>query len=171
MLLMVLLPATNAPSPPINVEKKGHAEPARLATPSASAIGISLYPAAPSLELMNTCTIGTVKTSAVHAGNRVFRELWKAVLYSDIFNPCNRMVIRETMTNIVPGDQNGWKEAPISLPKISDHDQVIKGLSALKKGSRLSIGNRVNTSKPATKKYGDQARIRLMESEFAFMLA
>jgi hypothetical protein len=120
---------------------------------------------------MNTCTIGTVKTSAVDAGTRVFRELWKAVLYSDIFNPCNRMVIRETMTNIVPGDQSGWNEAPMLLPKICGHVQVIKELESLKKVSRFSIGNRVNTSKPATKKYGDQARIRLMESEFVLMLA
>ncbi len=40
MLLTVLLPATKAPKPPMNVEKIGHAEPARTATPSARALGI-----------------------------------------------------------------------------------------------------------------------------------
>ena len=40
MLLTVLLPATKAPRPPMKVEKKGQAEPAILATPSARAMGI-----------------------------------------------------------------------------------------------------------------------------------
>jgi len=40
MLLMVLLPATNAPSPPMNGAKMGHPDPVAAATPSARAIGI-----------------------------------------------------------------------------------------------------------------------------------
>jgi len=67
MLLTVLLPATNAPSPPMNGANSGHADPASAATPSASAIGIESKPAAPALLLMQTCTIGTVKTRATEA--------------------------------------------------------------------------------------------------------
>ena len=40
MLLTVLLPATAAPMPPMNVAKIGQADPVRAATPSARATGI-----------------------------------------------------------------------------------------------------------------------------------
>ena len=40
MLLTVLLPATNAPSPPISGAKNGQAEPAMAAMLSARTIGI-----------------------------------------------------------------------------------------------------------------------------------
>ena len=40
MLLTVLLPATNAPNPPMNGEKTGQCEPVIRNTPSAKAMGI-----------------------------------------------------------------------------------------------------------------------------------
>ena len=74
MLLTVLLPATAAPMPPMNGAKIGHALPTSDATPSASAMGIASNPALPPPLNRNTCTIGTVKTSATEAATVVFSE-------------------------------------------------------------------------------------------------
>ena len=54
----------------------------------------------------------------MEAGTSVFRDLPNAILYSAGFKLCKSMVISETMMNIVPGDQSGWKDAVMSLPKI-----------------------------------------------------
>ena len=74
MLLTVLLPATNAPRPPMKGEKIGQAVPVREATLAASTIGILSYPAAPPSELMNTCTMGTVKMRATEAAAVVLAD-------------------------------------------------------------------------------------------------
>ena len=101
---------------------------------------------------MKTCTIGTVNTSAAEAGSKVRRELPKAARYSLMRMPCSRIVNSETTMKMVPGDQSGWNEALISLPKISGQDQVMKGFAARRKGSSPTCGRRVSTSRPATNK-------------------
>ena len=75
MLLTVLLPATAAPMPPMNGAKMGQAPPASAAIPSARTMGIRSRPAAPPMLLRNTCTIGTVKTSATDACAVTFSEV------------------------------------------------------------------------------------------------
>ena len=77
MLLTVLLPATNAPKPPIIGAKIGHTEPTTCDTPSARTIGIDSATSAPE-EKRNTCTIGTVKMSAADAPIMVLPELAQA---------------------------------------------------------------------------------------------
>ena len=103
MLLTVLLPATNAPKPPMNGEKKGHEDPVSDATPSANTIGIFSYPPAPPAELINTCTIGTVKTRAIEALSIVRAERFQAAPKSLGLMPCKMKVSIETMIKIVPG--------------------------------------------------------------------
>lgn len=71
MLLIVLLPATAAPSPPTSGAHSGQAQPASVSTPRASAIGISGSSAPPPPLYRNTCTMGTVKTSATDAAPSV----------------------------------------------------------------------------------------------------
>ena len=67
MLLIVLLPATNAPRPPMVGENAGQASPAMEETPLAKTSGIEFNPAAHPVELIKTCTIGTANTNATDA--------------------------------------------------------------------------------------------------------
>ena len=85
----------------------GHALPANEATPSARAIGIRSNPLTPPPLLMKTCTIGTVKISAIEAAAVVFKDLDQAFLYDEALMLCRTKVINETAMNMVPGRNNG----------------------------------------------------------------
>ena len=81
MLLTVLLPATNAPMPPMNGAKIGHALPASRGDPVRERNRHALIASRRRRQLLRkTCTMGTVNTSATDAAAVVFSELVQALL-------------------------------------------------------------------------------------------
>src|SRR6056297_2025692 len=99
MLLIVLLPATNAPTPPINGDNPGHPSPATDATPLASTVGIDANPAPPPSDKINTCTIGTANNNAGEAVTIIRPDRFQARPTAAESIRCSQAVAKQTATN------------------------------------------------------------------------
>ena len=154
MLLKVALPDRKAPKAPTKGATSGQAEPTTSAALAARAIGMLARPPLLTPEWMKMRTIGTAAPSATALPRSAAAVSRTAASPCPALMPCKGMVTSAMAMNMVPGRYSGATETPMSVPSMP----VQEIDTACNQSFSGKSGTRVATSRPASIRYGAQAR-------------